>query len=268
MHNRAFIPQCAAFEVRGSNLAVGIATQPHMIRACEALCSYHVSARNLAVLPDRGRTRHRTYLAAFNTNTDQVIAAVPLIDPYPISTRFGVASEFDSRGLLSALQGWVVELGTICVVPEHRGRPQILRRLFKELNAHFARMNIAHVITLGCVPRRLGDNTLQAIIGRARASATMPFLPVRPWVAHPSIEPDGSKPPRIPSAIKTWLRAGGIIHPVPSWNACTNMAAFLMYMNVAAQPRLDSRRRPALRRLGCDINYMSEEQPFLACALK
>ncbi len=268
MHNRALIAQLAALEVQGSNMTVGIATQPQMIRACETLCSYHVGGRNLAVLPDRSHTRHRSYLAAWNTITDQVIAAVPLIDPYPISTRFGVASEFDSRGLLSALQGWVVELGTICVVPEYRGRPQILRRLIKELNAHFVRMNISHVITLGRVPRRLGDNTLQAIIGRARASATMPFLPVRPWVAHPSIEPDRSKPPRIPSSIKTWLRAGGIIHPVPSWNASTNVAAFLMYMNVAAQPKLDSRRRPALRRLECDINYEPEDRPFLACALK
>lgn len=246
------------------SLTATIASRPELIRSCQVLCRQTRDTCNLTA-PAKHRNGFVTYFCVMDSSSLEIMAAVPLADPYPMTASNGVSSEFDARDLFTMLHGWVLEVGDICVAPPYRGQIRVLRALLKGLDLHLARMNISHVFALGQVPRHLGDNTLQAVISRAQSSGLTPFLPVRPWVAHPSIEPDRSKPSRIPPSIKTWLRSGGIIHPVPSWNATTNMATFLMYMNVAKQRGRSNYTR---QRFVDDTTSPSYTTPFLGCALK
>lgn len=241
-----------------SDCAVGVPTQPAMIRACQRLCNGAALGPGLHVLSDH-RVRSRSFVAVWHRQSEEVLAAAHLIDPYPMTSRFGVGSEFDTRNLLASLQGWVMELGTIVVAPQYRGRASIMRRLIKEIRAHLNRMNISHVIGLANVPRQIGDNTLQAVIAQAETT-TLSRLPVRPWIAHPRLEPDPSRAPRTPSSIKAWIRSGGAVHPLAAWNAAKNTAAFFLYMNVAASPRdVAHAALPAV---------IDAREPYLACALK
>lgn len=248
MDHRAFMAQRSLAEHSGRNLAAGVATKHHMIQACEELCNPYFAAPNDCPASAVKHLRQsRVYLAVWNSQTDEVAAAAPVIDPYPMNTRRGAASEFDTRSLLATLQGWVVEIGTLCVAGPYRNQPQVIRMLLSGLHAHVRRMHISHVIAVTRIPRCLGDNTLLAIMNCARESVPMPFLQVRPWITHPRIEPDGSKPVCLPAPIKIWLRLGGIIHPVPSWSASINTASFLMYMSVASPTAPGHNARPALR---------------------
>ena len=148
-------------------------------------------------------------------------------------------TEFDLTRLRE-LRGRMVELGRSCVHPDHRHGGVILA-LWGALAEFMARNQLDTMIGCASIPMlhegRIGGHAAASIWSRLKEThlAAIEFQ-VRPRLALPVDQLDGSLDVQAPALIRGYLRLGAKVLGPPAWDPDFNSADLPMLLRIADLP--------------------------------
>lgn len=181
------------------------------------------------------------HLIVTETATGEIVGTYRLLPPGRGDTSYS-QTEFDLRGLPPTVRSSMVEMGRVCVDPEHR-TGTVINLLWAGI-ARYVLLS-GHRYLAGCGSVSLAEGELAATTawlfgtGKHAAPPELQVLPVTPWTParRPDLVPSYAN---LPPLLRAYLRLGAWICGAPHYDQAFDVADFFVLLDVE---RLNERYR-------------------------